>query len=107
MKPSTPKPERDHYTCFSCGLKDPQVEAAGIYYCPNPFCHGSGATNWKVENLVGVQKGPGGILLTGASYQDWLGKGRDVVNKMPYELGAKIMALRKTKGTIKRLQEVK
>lgn len=30
--------------CFSCGTVSDEVEAEGIYYCPNAYCHGCGGT---------------------------------------------------------------
>lgn len=30
------------YTCGSCGLLNPKVEARGIWHCPNALCQGSG-----------------------------------------------------------------
>jgi hypothetical protein len=35
--------------CWYCGLDDEKVEAGGIYYCPNIFCFGCGATNSKIK----------------------------------------------------------
>lgn len=35
--------------CGGCGIEDGRVEAGGIYYCPNPFCSATGATNVRVE----------------------------------------------------------
>jgi hypothetical protein len=97
--------DRDIYTCISCKLNDPLVEAGGIYYCPNPFCTASGSTNWKTDNLRGIIKDNTGITLTKESYQDWLVKGMEFINKMPYELGAKIMKLRKTQKLIRELRK--
>lgn len=28
--------------CMVCGSTDPEVEARGIWYCPNPRCHAPG-----------------------------------------------------------------
>jgi hypothetical protein len=89
------------YTCIGCGLNDPLVECAGIYYCPNPFCSASGSTNWKTENL-NVEKDGDGYKIV--SYEGWLEKGMAVINAMQYPLGAKIMALKKTKDIIKMLK---
>lgn len=36
-------------TCASCGLKDDEVEAQGMYYCPNPICSTSGATWFRMQ----------------------------------------------------------
>jgi len=30
--------------CHYCGLNHEEVEAAGMYHCPNPTCSGPGAT---------------------------------------------------------------
>lgn len=92
---------KDIYKCISCGLEDKTVEAGGIYYCPNPFCMVSGATNWKRENLDVLELNDGLIL---NSNKGWLLKGMKVIEKMEYGLGAKIMALKKTKNKIKELQ---
>jgi len=32
-----------HYTCIGCGFTSKEVEAGGIYYCPNPACTAVGA----------------------------------------------------------------
>ena len=32
----------DHKKCIGCGSTDPDVEAGGIWYCPNPRCHAPG-----------------------------------------------------------------
>jgi len=93
------------YKCISCGLVDPLVEAGGIYYCPNPFCTVSGATNWKVQNLKGIVEDRSGITLSDETYSDWLVKGMEVIDKMPYVLGHKIMSLQKTKSMIKALKK--
>jgi hypothetical protein len=99
------KEDRDMYKCISCGLVDPLVECGGIYYCPNPFCTASGSTNWKVQNLKGIIEERDGATMTEESYRDWLTKGMEVIDKMPYGLGAKIMALKKTKSIIRELQK--
>lgn len=90
--------------CFSCGLTDELVEAGGIYFCPNPFCEGCGATGWKVKNLGGLIDEGNAIELTEKSYEDWLKKGMDEINKMPYALGNKIMSLERTKAIIEELK---
>ena len=89
---------RDINKCIGCGLVDDLVECGGIYYCPNPFCSASGATNWKLDNL----NCEGNRLL---NYDGWLEKGMAVINKMPYELGGKIMALKKSKTIIAELKK--
>lgn len=33
---------KDHYRCHYCGVVHQDVEAGGIYHCPNPFCLGPG-----------------------------------------------------------------
>lgn len=30
------------YTCHGCGLEHPDVEAGGLWHCPNPLCSGAG-----------------------------------------------------------------
>lgn len=97
------KIESDNYTCISCGLKDKTVEAGGIYYCPNPFCSVSGATNWKINNLH-VQETSSGVELL--STDNWLEKGMAAINGMPYKLASKIMRLEKTKKVIDKLNGV-
>jgi hypothetical protein len=32
----------NHYTCYYCGLADKNVEAGGVWYCPNFGCSGPG-----------------------------------------------------------------
>jgi len=34
---------RDHLTCRSCELRHLQVEAGGLWFCPNVACSGPGA----------------------------------------------------------------
>ena len=89
------------YTCIGCGLNDEKVECAGIYHCPNPFCSACGSTYWKAENLNVLKDKDGYTLL---NTDGWLEKGMKVINEMPYALGAKIMALRKTKNMIAKLK---
>lgn len=96
--------ERDIYTCISCGITDPIVEAGGIYYCPNPFCTASGSTNWKRNNLK-VKEDRAGITIL--SYDGWLERGMEVVNTMPYALGVKIMATKKSQQIIRNLKHKK
>lgn len=31
-----------HYTCYYCKVEHKQVEAGGVWYCPNPVCPGPG-----------------------------------------------------------------
>jgi len=38
-----------HYKCIGCGLVRKNVEAGGIYYCPNPACTASGASCHKTN----------------------------------------------------------
>lgn len=38
------------YKCDYCGLNHQQVEAGGIYFCPNPLCPGPGAA-WARASL--------------------------------------------------------
>jgi hypothetical protein len=36
-------PKTDNiFVCWYCGLHHTQVEASGVYYCPNPLCSGPG-----------------------------------------------------------------
>lgn len=93
---------KDVNTCISCGINDELVEAGGIYYCPNPFCTVSGSTNWKRENLNVRETGNRLILLNN---DGWLEKGMAVIDKMPYELGVKIMASKKTQEIISDLKK--
>lgn len=32
-----------HLDCYYCGCHDKDVEAGGIWYCPNAFCDGPGS----------------------------------------------------------------
>lgn len=99
--------DSDIYICIGCGLEDKKVECSGIYYCPNPFCSASGSTYWKTKNLNIVHERDGVIL---TNYDGWLEKGMKVINEMPYELGSKIMVLKKTKkmiGMLKRYEKEK
>lgn len=54
---------RDHERCHGCGFTNPDVEAGGIYHCPNPFCSITGA--WHVRDVVGFQtETPAGGAMT-------------------------------------------
>lgn len=46
------------YTCCYCGIEHGQVEARGIYYCPNPLCTGCGSAwfNSKLKSHVDYGK---------------------------------------------------
>lgn len=35
--------------CRYCGIEHADVEASGIYYCPNPLCAGAGAACWRAK----------------------------------------------------------
>lgn len=39
----------DSSKCFSCGLLHPQVEAQGMWYCPNALCQGSGGAWFRAK----------------------------------------------------------
>ena len=41
--------ERDCYRCYYCGLRHRQVEAGGVYGCPNVFCEGPGAAWFRAR----------------------------------------------------------
>lgn len=91
-----------HEVCYDCKLADESVETGGIWYCPNPFCGMSGATNWKTKNLNVRRTGDGYELLNN---EGWLEKGLAKVGTFPDELRKKIMALTVTKKRIKELME--
>jgi len=40
----TTKLPRDQHQCISCNLRHENVEASGVFYCPNPLCTVTGAT---------------------------------------------------------------
>ena len=47
-----------HCTCYYCGLSHREVEAGGMWRCPNIACKGPGNANWRKENLKSyVDKG--------------------------------------------------
>jgi hypothetical protein len=71
--------ERDIWRCCSCGWKrGKEVEAGGIYYCPNKNCHVTGAWNKRLE----------------AGYQDDKGNmSSEQVCKMKEDLDNEIRAL--------------
>jgi len=48
-----------HLDCFYCGLDNDKVEAAGMWYCPNPRCSGPGAAWFRVK-LHSYKDGAGG-----------------------------------------------
>lgn len=35
------------HECHYCQLTHKEVEAGGLYYCPNPACLGPGAAPWR------------------------------------------------------------
>jgi len=37
------------YECYYCKFKSPNVEASGIYYCPNAHCSGPGGTWFRCK----------------------------------------------------------
>jgi hypothetical protein len=37
------------HCCAYCGLVHKDVEAAGIYHCPNVACPGPGAASWRAK----------------------------------------------------------
>jgi hypothetical protein len=45
---SDPGPWVTVAACMFCDVLDEAVEAAGIYYCPNPLCTGSGGHNHRI-----------------------------------------------------------
>lgn len=50
--------ERDIKRCGGCGWKNGnEVEAGGIYYCPNKFCFASGAWGPRLEASYQDDKG--------------------------------------------------
>jgi hypothetical protein len=38
---------KDHLTCYYCKLQHKNVEAGGMWHCPNPLCTGPGAATWR------------------------------------------------------------
>jgi hypothetical protein len=38
-----------HHRCYYCHLLDKNVEAGGMWYCPNPFCRGPGASWFRAK----------------------------------------------------------
>lgn len=38
---------KDHLTCYYCHLRHDQVEAGGVWYCPNPLCTGPGGAYFR------------------------------------------------------------
>jgi len=76
----------NHLKCISCGLEDDLVEAGGIWYCPNPFCTASGASNWKITNLKCSET----EILDMDEYKE---KGIKHIFTYPEELKNKIIAL--------------
>lgn len=49
--------ERDIYTCGACGWRGHEVEAGGIYYCPNRFCRTCGAFGERAKAGYHDQEG--------------------------------------------------
>ena len=38
---------KSHLTCYYCKLHHKNVEAGGMWHCPNPLCTGPGAAYWR------------------------------------------------------------
>jgi hypothetical protein len=69
---------RDLAECIGCGLKSDKVEAAGIYYCPNPLCRASGGA-WFRRKLTSYQEiSPENHSV---DLEEWLFKGWEEVQK--------------------------
>lgn len=51
--------QREPETCMYCSLVDWQVDAGGIYNCPNPLCFGCGAA-WFRGHTAGFAVLPNG-----------------------------------------------
>ena len=58
----------DHYTCYYCGLASKQVEAGGVWYCPNFGCSGPGGCSHRrqLKSYVEVSGGKHSVDL-----QEW------------------------------------
>jgi hypothetical protein len=45
--PETNSSIDDHLTCYYCHLRHKQVEAGGVWHCPNPLCTGPGGAYFR------------------------------------------------------------
>jgi len=59
----------DVYTCFYCGFKRDDVEAGGIWYCPNMLCSGPGSGGFR-STLKSYKEDKTGHTV---DERDWIG----------------------------------
>jgi hypothetical protein len=80
-------------TCIGCGYQGKEVEAGGIYYCPNPICTVSGAWGGRKKIPGTVEHGNSQSVVPeqAAALGKWLVNGlppsdlRDAIGRMvPY-----------------------
>ena len=64
----------DSSKCFSCGLLHPQVEAQGMWYCPNALCQGSGGA-WFRAKLDSYRENDN--YTHTVDEMEWLAKGKE------------------------------
>jgi hypothetical protein len=74
----------DTTTCYYCKLNHSQVEAAGVWHCPNPVCTGPGAVGWRSKNLDSYEE------VDGNSYRvdpkELIVKGIAAASEMEFEI---------------------
>lgn len=58
----------NHYTCYYCNLASKQVEAGGVWYCPNFGCSGPGGHSHR-RQLKSYKEVSGGKHTV--DYQEW------------------------------------
>ncbi len=70
--------QRDHLTCYSCGLRHELVEAGGVWHCPNPMCMMCGAS-WFKRSLKSYTEYKQHYAI---DEDEWLTAGHKVVKNM-------------------------
>lgn len=98
-----PKNLEDHYTCFYCNLAHKQVEAGGMWACPNVTCTGPGAHSHRAK-MISYKENDDGTHTVDT--QDWLNFSRayllenevDADLRSAIELGIKRLETNITSG---------
>jgi hypothetical protein len=60
------------YTCYYCGLHHKEVEAGGIYSCPNVLCWGPGGA-WFRSECKSYKEDADGNKHT-VDHEEWIGR---------------------------------
>jgi hypothetical protein len=67
--------------CFGCGLNHKKIEAAGIWYCPNPKCGSAGAA-WFRSTLDSYEESGRGHLV---DEEEWMEKAEVYIIMKKYQ----------------------